>query len=147
MMLYVGGGSGLLIVLALIFILRRRSGSELAQAKKMPSIEDLPRSGPPPSTRSKTGPPPSSKPKKGPPPKPKPAEAEVQPIANVADAMEKLSIDTLPGRTDAQPQSVPNYESLPGGGEYEYLSEGTFYSGDEIGRWKLEDDGSFSKIK
>ena len=147
MMLYVGGGSGLLIVLALIFILRRRSGNELAQAKKMPSIEDLPRSGPPPSTRSKTGPPPSSKPKKGPPPKPKPAEAEVQPIANVADAMEKLSLDALPGRADAQLQSVPNYESLPGGGEYEYLSEGTFYSGDEIGRWKLEDDGSFSKIK
>ena len=147
MMLYVGGGSGLLIVLALIFILRRRSSNELTQAKKMPSIEDLPRSGPPPSTRSKTGPPPSSKPKKGPPPKPKPAEAEVQPIANVADAMEKLSLDTLPGKTDANPQSVPNYESLPGGGEYEYLSEGTFYSGDKIGRWKLEDDGSFSKIE
>ena len=146
-MLYVGGGSGLLAVIALIFVLRRRSGNELTEAKKMPSIDDLPRTGPPKSERSKTGPPPSSKPKKGPPPKPKPVEAEVQPVANVEDAMAKLSLDTLPGKPDAQPQSVANYESLPGGGEYEYLSEGTFYSGEGIGRWKLEDDGSFTKVE
>ena len=146
-MLYVGGGSGLLAVIALIFVLRRRSGNELTEAKKMPSIDDLPRTGPPKSERSKTGPPPSSKPKKGPPPKPKPVEAEVQPVANVEDAMAKLSLETLPGKPDAQPQSVANYESLPGGGEYEYLSEGTFYSGEGIGRWKLEDDGSFTKVE
>ena len=146
-MLYVGGGSGLLAVIALIFVLRRRSGNELTEAKKMPSIDDLPRTGPPQSERSKTGPPPSSKPKKGPPPKPKTVETEVQPVTNVEDAMAKLSLDTLPGKPDAQPQSVANYESLPGGGEYEYLSEGTFYSGEGIGRWKLEDDGSFTKVE
>ena len=146
LMLYVGAGGGILAVLAVIIILRKRSGNELTQAKKMPSLEDLPRSGPPQSSRSKTGPPPSSKPKKGPPPKPKPVE-EIQPTTNVADAMAKLSLDTLPGNSNAQPQSVPNYESLPGGGEYEYITEGTFYSGEGIGRWKLEEDGSFTKVE
>ena len=88
----------------------------------------------------------STKPKSGPPPKPKPTE-EITPTTNVADAMAKLSLSDLPGRNDAQPQSVPSYQSLPGGGEYEYLTEGTHYSGEEIGRWNLEDDGSFTKLE
>ena len=69
-----------------------------------------------------SGPPPSTKPKSGPPPKPKPTE-EITPTTNVADAMAKLSLSDLPGRNDAQLQSVPSYQSLPGGGEYEYLTE------------------------
>ena len=146
LMLYLGAGGGILVVLALFIVLRKRSGGELTQAKKLPSLEDLPRSGPPRASRNKSGPPPSSKPKSGPPPKPKPAE-EITLTTNVADAMAKLSLSNLPGRIDAQPQSVPNYESLPGGGEYEYLTEGTFYFGEGIGRWRLEDDGSFTKME
>ena len=42
---------------------------------------------------------------------------------------------------------MDSYESLPGGGEYEYLGEGTFYSGEGIGKWKLEENGSFTKIE
>jgi hypothetical protein len=61
--------------------------------------------------------------------------------------MAKLSLDTLPGNQETKAQSVESYESLPPGGDYEYLSEGTFYSGVEIGRWKLEPDGSFTKIE
>ena len=146
LMLYLGAGGGILVVLALFIVLRKRSSGELTQAKKLPSLKDLPRSGPPQESRNKSGPPPSSKPKSGPPPKTKPVE-EIQPTTNVADAMAKLSLSDLPGRTDAQPQSVPSYQSLPGGGEYEYLTEGTFYFGDGIGRWRLEDDGSFTKME
>ena len=146
LMLYLGAGGGVLVVLALFIVLRKRSEGELTQSKKLPSLEDLPRSGPPQSSRSKSGPPPSSKPKSGPPPKPKPME-EITPTTNVADAMAKLSLSNLPGRNDAQPQIVPSYQSLPGGGEYEYLTEGTYYSGEGIGRWRLEEDGSFTKLE
>ena len=146
LMLYLGAGGGVLVVLALFIVLRKRSEGELTQSKKLPSLEDLPRSGPPQSSRSKSGPPPSSKPKSGPPPKPKPTE-EITPTTNVADAMAKLSLSNLPGRNDAQPQIVPSYQSLPGGGEYEYLTEGTYYSGEGIGRWRLEEDGSFIKLE
>jgi hypothetical protein len=146
LMLYLGAGGGVIVVLALFIVLRKRSEGELTQSKKLPSLEDLPRSGPPQSSRSKSGPPPSSKPKSGPPPKPKPME-EITPTTNVADAMAKLSLSNLPGRNDAQPQIVPSYQSLPGGGEYEYLTEGTYYSGEGIGRWRLEEDGSFTKLE
>ena len=144
--LYIVAGGGFLVLATLGLILRKRSGSEVSEAKKMPSIEDLPRSGPPQGNRSESENKPSVKPKKGPPPKPKPVEATA-PITNVADAMAKLSLDNLPGRNENIATTVASYESLPHGGEYEYLSEGTFYSGSNIGRWKLEDDGSFTKIE
>ena len=87
----------------------------------------------------------TSKPRRGPPPKPKPQGNPA--LANISDAMAKLSLDTLPGKQEHKPQTVESYESLPPGGDYEYLSDGTFYSGVGIGRWKLEQDGSFTKIE
>ena len=84
--------------------------------------------------------------KKGPPPAPKKEVAE--PLnTDVNSALSKLSLDNLPGRDNAQPQSVPSYDKLPGGGEYEYLAEGTFYSGETCGRWLLKEDGSFTKVE
>ena len=68
-------------------------------------------------------------------------------VTNVADAMAKLSLDTLPGREVKSETTVPSYESLPPGGDYEYLTEGTFYTGSGIGKWKLEEDGTFTKIE
>ena len=146
--LYAGIGAGFIGLIALVVILKRRSGDELSQVpKKTPSLEDLPRSGPPEAMRSTSGPPPSSKPKKGP-PKAKPPNVSVdKPAADISDAMAKLKLADLPGKEKQQPESVPSYDSLPGGGEYEYLGEGTFYSGEKIGRWKLEDDGSFTKLE
>jgi len=110
-------------------------------------LADLPRSGPPKSSQRKNGPPPS-KPKKGPPPaKAKPPNVDVnEPTKDISDAMAKLSLDSLPGN-NTQVESVASYESLPGGGDYEYIAEGTFYSGEDIGRWKLEEDGSFTKME
>ena len=144
-MVYILGGTGLFAVLLVIIVLRKRSRSEINAAKQHSSIEELPRSGPPQSSRniaSENQP----KPKKGPPPKARAAEPVVA-VANVADAMAKLSLDTLPGNGEIAKTTVPSYESLPAGGDYEYLNEGTFYTGDGIGKWKLEDDGSFTKIE
>ena len=59
--------------------------------------------------------------------------------------MAKLSLSSLPGNMKPQPEKVSSFELLPGGGEYEYLEEGTYYSGEQIGKWKLEEDGSFTK--
>ena len=84
----------------------------------------------------------------GPPPKPKPEYVPVDdPVPNISEAMSKLSLDSLPGKSIPQPEKVASFENLPGGGEYEYLGEGTFYSGENIGRWKLEDDGTFTKME
>ena len=136
-----GIGAGFVSLLLLVIILRKR-GSDLSKSKELPILEDLPRSGPPQAMRSKTV---TSKPKKGPPPK----KLENTPVSNlqhdISDAMAKLSLSSLPGNMKQQPEKALSFESLPGGGEYEYLEEGTYYSGENIGRWKLNDDGSFTK--
>jgi hypothetical protein len=145
--LYVGLGAGIIALLVLGLILKRKSKDELPQGPKItPAIEDLPRTGPPMESRNKSGPPPATKPKKGPPSKPVNVSVDA-PAVDISDAMAKLSLSQLPGRSEHQPESVSSFESLPGGGEYEYLTEGTFYFGDNIGRWKLEEDGSFSKLE
>ena len=41
---------------------------------------------------------------------------------------------------------VDSYQDLPGGGEYIYSTEQTLYTGKGIGKWRLENDGSFTKI-
>lgn len=89
----------------------------------------------------------ASKPKKGPPPKKTPNVPVNNPTPDISDAMAALSLDTLPRTSASSIETVDSYESLPGGGEYEYLGEGTFYSGEGIGRWKLEENGSFTKIE
>ena len=44
-------------------------------------------------------------------------------------------------------ENVEDYTQLPPGGAYDYSAEGTFYVGDEhVGRWRLNDDKSFTKI-
>ena len=143
---YILGGGGLIAVLLLFVVLRKRSSNELTESKKLPSIEDLPRSGPPQSSRSPSAGQTPSKPKRGPPPKK--VQSEPTPVVtNVADAMAKLSLEALPGREVKSETTVPSYESLPPGGDYEYLTEGTFYTGSGIGKWKLEEDGTFTKIE
>ena len=66
---YVLGGGGIFAVLLVFIILRRRSGNELTESKKLPSIENLPRSGPPKVNRGVSQIPSDTKPKRGPPPK------------------------------------------------------------------------------
>ena len=145
--LYAGIGIGIVVLLALIVIMKRRGENELTAAKQAPKIEDLPKSGPPVDMRKRESKPgPDSKPKKGPPPKRKPANVPVDaPVADVSDAMAKLSLDSLPGVSEQKSETVPSYEQLPPGGDYEYTSEGTLYTGEGIGTWELQEDGSFIK--
>ena len=142
--IYVIGASGLGLILIIAMILKRRSGNEIEEAKKMPSLEELPKSGPPQISRATQTNNTPVKPKRGPPPK---TIQDPVPVTNVADAMAKLSLSSLPGKSNNIPQRVTSYESLPHGGEYQYLTEGTFYSGEGIGKWKLEEDGSFTRVE
>jgi hypothetical protein len=59
--------------------------------------------------------------------------------------MAALSLDSLPGRATEYGDTVPTFAELPPGGEYEYLTEGTFYLTESDGKWKLEEDGSFTR--
>lgn len=43
-------------------------------------------------------------------------------------------------------ERVEDYSKLPGGGEYEYTPEGTYYVGQSCGRWVLNEDKSFTKV-
>jgi hypothetical protein len=143
--LYTGIGAGIIALIALGTILKRRAGDELLQSpKKMPALDELPRSGPPEASKAKTSP--QAKPKKGPPPKQEYVPVNA-PVPDITEAMSKLSLDSLPGKSNPQPEKIASFEYLPGGGEYEYLGEGTFYSGESIGRWRLEDDGTFTKLE
>ena len=44
-------------------------------------------------------------------------------------------------------ERVASWEDLPAGGDYDYTADGTFYAGEDCGRWKLLDDGQFEKIE
>jgi len=133
---------GLVALVSAIVVLRGRGKDELSKAdKSMQKIEEELQVNKPQNIIKSTET--TSKPKRGPPPK-KPVQKNQSIQPDISDAMAKLSLDTLPGNNNTQ--KVPNYESLPVGGDYEYSSEGTFYSGEGIGRWKLEEDGSFTKV-
>ena len=139
---YIAGGIGAIVILALAVIFKGRGTSELASASKQESQpKDMRRKGPPLGAGPK---------KKGPPPaipKDKPANIPVDaPTADVSAAMAALSLDSLPGRADEYGDSVPTFAELPHGGEYEYLAEGTFYLTESDGKWKLEEDGSFTRV-
>ena len=53
-----------------------------------------------------------------------------------------------PRGTPEEEHHVADYTQLPGGGDYEYTDEGTFYVVPEGGeRWRLNEDKSFTKVK
>jgi LPXTG-motif cell wall-anchored protein len=67
--MYIGAGLGIAVLLGLLIVVRRRRNSEEDFVeKKGPSLEDLPRGGPPKDMRRKDGDGPAKAPKKGPPP-------------------------------------------------------------------------------
>ena len=81
--------------------------------------------------------------KRGPPPaNSKPVVTETSPAE--AAAAQFAALDALTPTVDVE--RVASWENLPAGGEYDYTADGTFYVGDEIGRWKLLDDGQFEKV-
>ena len=141
--LIVGSAIGLIGIIAVIIVLRGRKDDELSLAKKQNESSESDTSRPN-IVRAQDAPS-RSKPKSGPPPKKEVPSISSQNPQDISEAMAKLSLTDLPGRTENQ--KVSSYESLPAGGEYEYATEATYYSGENIGKWKLESDGSFTKIE
>ena len=86
----------------------------------------------------------SRKPLRGPPPKKIDSSTNQLNIVGLDTAIEKLGSLS---QGVSNPIKVSSYEYLPGGGQYDYSTGQTIYSGKDIGRWKLEDDGSFTKLE
>ena len=154
------GGGGVLALAGAAVLLRRRGGGGVEEAKvvaalqatgdaeearttpKPPAKPPTKRRGPPggkiATTTSKS---PSRGPPKGP---PKTKQTEPSPQERAAMHMAALGVpEPSPASTE---ERVEDYSKLPGGGEYEYTPEGTYYVGQSCGRWVLNEDKSFTKV-
>ena len=93
---------------------------------------------------SKGGSRPSRGPPRGPPksktsePTPQEMAAKYMDALGIVEETEQPSISTT--------EHAADYSQLPGGGDYEYTLDATYYVGEECGRWLLNEDKSFSKI-
>ena len=149
------GGGGLLAVLGALLVLRARRPPAIEVEKVVAAIESTvetvvkaPESKPkrrgPPGGKiaASSGAKPSRSPPRGPPKKSTvPAAASPQEVAaKYFDALGKPSLE------EHALETVEDYSKLPGGGEYEYTPDGTFYVGETCGRWTLNEDKSFTKI-
>ncbi len=157
-------GAGVLGMLGLtVFLRRRKEGTldEEALAAAMGKEGTVPASTPEPtpSTPPQRGPPggkiattPANRPSKGPPkepPKNPPKEAvseDESPQAMAAKYMDALGAPAPAASIEPLETRVEDYSQLPGGGEYEYTAEGTFYVGESCGRWVLNEDKSFTRV-
>ena len=156
--LMVGGGAIFALIGGAVLLRRRSPSSSEVEEKVMvaleataqnhqPSKEPIPspqpakkRRGPPggkiATTSGKT---PSRGPPRGP-PKTTQIESEPSPQEMAAKHMAALGVP------ETAEERVEDYAQLPGGGEYEYTAEGTFYVGETCGRWRLNDDKSFTRL-
>ena len=149
------GGLGSVVLIAVVVLLRRRKPSGEEEGLIVAAMEAT---GQPPapvsdsSTPSATktrGPPgakiaknPAKTPQRGPPRgPPKTTVPEMTPQEQAAQAMAALGV--LSNIEDR----VEDYSKLPGGGEYEYTADATYYVGPTCGRWRLNDDKSFTRLK
>jgi len=64
-------------------------------------------------------------------------------IPQITETAETISDEIL------QPIStvVVDWNELPGGGDYEYTSDATYYYGERCGKWLLNEDKSFTRIE
>lgn len=152
------GGAGLIGLIGLLIVLRRRASPEIDETsvKSALGTTDGPTT-PPPSVPEKRRGPPGGKvvkkeggqPKKGPPrgpPRAAEPEVEVSPQAMAAQYMDALGTPEAVEATPDGATHAADYSQLPGGGQYEYTPEGTFYVGEACGRWVLNEDKSFTKL-
>jgi hypothetical protein len=155
------GGVSLVALIGGAILLQRRNKEEFVEEKVLGALqpnvsERQPDKTTDPSPPKRRGPPGAkiaasggSRPSKGPPrgpPKSKPS-AEPTPQEMAAKYMDALGPvqerDELPLDAD---NHAADYSQLPGGGEYEYTLDATYYVGEECGRWLLNEDKSFTKI-
>ncbi|MEZ8139744.1 MAG: kelch repeat-containing protein [Candidatus Poseidoniaceae archaeon] len=134
-----------------------------------------PSGGPPGKAKPSSGPPGKPKPKNGPPgasnsatsgsedadpstdQNTQPAQPEIDLQATAAahfgalDSLIPPTTETTEVSLDqiVQPIStvVVDWNELPGGGDYEYTSDATYYSGEKCGKWLLNEDKSFTRIE
>jgi len=141
--LYISGIVGIAVLIGLFVMVKLRSEDEFSAGKKnMQHFDDLKQD-----MRIRSGSQPGSSLKQGPPLVKKPDYiAPDSPRADVGAALAALSLDSLPGAAPIN-KTAKTFSDLPSGGEYEYLTEGTFYIGPTIGKWQLEDDQSFTKVE
>ena len=147
-----GGGSAAAIaaaggvgILALVTVLLRRRGGSKDDVEAAlptapgPTSKPKPR-GPPGAERRVAGGP------RAPPAPPKQANVD---LSRAEAALAALSPNPAPEGLPAVPDIgavASDHTELPGGGEYDYTTEGTHYHGEGLGRWKLRDDGSFERV-
>ena len=151
------GGGGLLTLLGVGVLLRRRGGAGVDEAKIVAAIEatEKPPVPKPPATppeKKRRGPPggkiasgSSTRPARGPPRKQAPQES-ASPQATAAKYFDALGGVDEPSTDGEEETTVSDYSKLPGGGEYEYTADATYYVGETCGRWRLNEDKSFTKI-
>jgi hypothetical protein len=150
------GGVSLVALIGGAVLLRRRNKEEFVEEKVLEALQpnvaepqtakisepSPPKArGPPGAKIASSG---GSRPSKGPPrgpPKSKPTPQEM--AAKYMDALGPVQErEELPVDPD---NHAADYSQLPGGGEYEYTLDATYYVGEECGRWVLNDDKSFTK--
>ena len=146
-----------------------------SKPKTGPPGTTKPKNGPPGKSKPKNGPPGKSKPKNGPPGSSSPTSSgpsgappnltqDAQPevdlqaaaaahfgaldslIPETAESTEEVDIDE---NQISNPISttVNDWSELPGGGDYEYSSDATYYSGETCGKWLLNEDKTFTRIE
>jgi hypothetical protein len=157
-----GGGISVLVLAGAFVMLRRRQSTPVDEEKIVAALG--PTSGPqgappaPEKPAKRRGPPggkisttPGQKPSKGPPrgpPKSSTPVEEQSPQATAALYMDALG----PATTEASHEPMgtethaSDYSQLPGGGEYEYTPDATYYVGPTCGRWILNEDKSFTRL-
>ena len=152
------GGGGMLALAGGAVLIRRRGPSTVVEEKVAVALEATGQSlqssretsSPQQPAQKRRGPPggkiasnsgktPSRGPPRGP-PKASSNQSEPSPQEMAAKHMAALGVP------QTAEERVEGYAQLPGGGEYEYTGEGTFYVGQTCGRWRLNDDKSFTRI-
>ena len=115
--------------------------TNVPEVAQTPPAQPVKRRGPPGAKVSSSS---GQKPSNGPPRGPPKAAEETSPKDIAAQYLEALGPATPIIEQSAE--RVDDYSQLPGGGEYEYTPEATFYVGESCGRWILNEDKSFSKV-
>jgi N-acetylneuraminic acid mutarotase len=160
-------GVGLLAILGATVVLRKRSETPVEESKLVAAISATTDAQVPPAVSpavppaKQRGPPGgkiashvaeevSNRPTKGPPRKPPTTKTEPAPEQNLSpQAMAAQYLDALgapPVEASTNPNHAEDYSKLPGGGEYEYTPEATYYVGETCGRWILNEDKSFTRL-
>ena len=156
------GGGGFLALAAAGVLLRRRGKGHVEQEAVVaalqatgeaatPPVMAKPPAAPPSKRRgppggkiaSNSGTSPSRGPPRGP---PKAAKSTSEPTPQEQAAMHMAALGVPEAVADSPQERAEDYSKLPGGGQYEYTADATYYVGPSCGRWILNEDKSFTKM-